>query len=424
MVAHTSVRAGRGNALPETAVMISFTMIMLFGIMQIGLMTYYQASGDAAVFFAAHEYSIYANPTNINSSLSSTFPSVIANAVTPNPASPPNVNDTLYQNIYGCNDEGTCDDARYSGVEVVRPQSFQTSLRGTNPMFHGIFGFNNLPLSSGAVEPLYLITNTVWDNLGTGANANLGTNYLNEGDASPFLNSSSANDMNVPPYYTYATVNQYMCSDPWSAGAAFTDTCANPSYWFLGLGEYLNNNNYGASGGVGVGANPGQVFQAMACHQRVYADLVAAFPPITTPSSTGATVAAFASAFQAGKGTTEATATPPPPWNTAGVYMADYDQMAMYEQGVASLGGSSQFTINQYYFRNGASGTPDNQVAHDASDAAKGPYAWSSTPAVTTADGASFALVFQWDQPSDYDDLTQGFFTPLVGCTTSGQPGY
>jgi hypothetical protein len=413
-------RAPRGNALPETAIMISFTMIMLFGIMQIGLMTYYQASGDAAVFFTAHEYSIYANPTNINNSLTSTFPNVVAANVTVNPSQPPNVNDSLFQSVYGCNDEGSCPDSRYSGYEVVRPQSFQAALQQGPHMaiFHGIFGFNDLPLSSGAVEPLYLITNTVWDNYGTGANANLGTGFLNEPDASPFLSGSSANNMNVPPYYTYASVNQYFCSDVWSGGTFSGDSCGNPAYWFLGMGEYLNNANYSANT-VGLAANPGEVFQAMACHQRVYADLVQAFPEIA--DATGAATAASHAAFVTGQANNTANTTASAgPWT---VPMAYYDEMAMYEQGVSSLGGSAGFGIGQNYFSD-SHGNPDAVVQHDTNGAAKGPYEWSSTPAVTTADGASFALVFQWDQPSDYDSLSQGFFNPLVGCTASGQPGY
>ncbi|MBV8148816.1 MAG: hypothetical protein JO092_06975 [Candidatus Eremiobacteraeota bacterium] len=397
-------------------------MIMLFGMMQIGLMTYYQTSADAAVFFTAHEYSIYANPTNINNSLNSTFPGVVANNVVTNPAQPPNVNDTLFQNIYACNDESSCPNARYSGYEVVRPQGLQAQIQQNgNAVFHGIFGFNNLPLSAGAVEPLYLITNTVWDNTGAGANGNLGSGYLNEGAASPFLSGGAANNMNVPPYYTYASVDQFFCSDPWSSfrGYANSDACTNPSYWFLGLGEYLNNANYSANT-VGLGANPGQVFQAMACHQRVYADLVQAFPVIANP--TGAATQSFQTTFQGATGNSTAVenTAAPAPWS---VPMAYYDEMAMYAQGVSSLGGSSGFNITRTYF-NDSRGNPDAIVAHDSNGAAKGPYQWSSTPAVTGSNGASFALVFQWDQPSDYDSLAQGFFNPLVGCTSPGQPGY
>ena len=105
--------------------------------------------------------------------------------------------------------------------------------------------------------------------------------------------------------------------------------------------------------------------------------------------------------------------------------MAYYDEMAMYEQGVSSLGGGSSFAINQTYF-NGASGhrqIPDAVVAHDNSGAAIGPYQWSATPGVTSTDGASFALVFQWDQPSDTGNFSSGFFNPLVGCTSQGEPG-
>jgi hypothetical protein len=422
-------RASRANALPETAVMISFVMIMLFGIMQIGLMTYYQTSADAAVFFTAHEYSIYANPTNINSALTSTFPNVVAANVTVNPSQPPNVNDTLFQGIYGCNDgyPTTCSTTRYSGYEVVRPQSFQALMQtgtGDVPLFHGIFGFNNLPLSAGAVEPLYLITNNIWDNYGAGANGDLSTGYLNEPDASPFLNGNSDNNMNVPPYYSYAGVNQSFCSDPWSGPDFPGDTCENPVPWWLGLGEYLSNSNYGSTAGLG----SGDIFEAMACHQRVYADLILAFPHIASPSSTyaGSATYNFAQTFQ---GATRADPTPTPPangpWTLSPAY---YDEMAMYEQGVTSLGGgqNSSFAIAQRYFDNtdGCQSlrTGACVVTPDSNNAAQGPYQWSSTPTVSGSNGASFALVYQWDQPVDYGSLTEGFFNPLVGCA-SGEPG-
>lgn len=408
----------RGSALPETAIMVSFVLIMLVGMLQLGLVGYYQISGDAAVFFAAHELSIYTNPTNITSAEATAFPQVVAAAVTTQPTSPPNVNATLFSNIYGCNENGSCQSSRYSGFEVVRPQSFQAYLTqgAGGAIFHGIYGFKNVPISSGAVEPLYLIANTVWDNTGTGPNSSLGTNYLNEGDASPFLTGNSNNNMNVPPYYTTASVNQYFCSDPWAGGAyANSDTCGGPTQWYLGLGEYLNNNNYGANTS-GVGLN--QVFQAMACHQRVYADLVQAFPPIASP--TGSVVTTFQGDFKAGQARGTSGTAAPAPWGP--VAMDFYDELAMYEQGQKSMG--NNFTIGQTYFRN-TSGTPDAAVGTDSAGAAEGPYQWSATPTVTTADGASFALVFQWDQPNNNGSLsTANNFSPLVGCTSQGEPGY
>ncbi len=403
--------------------MVSFVLIMLVGMLQLGLVGYYQISGDAAVFFAAHELSIYTNPANITSAEATAFPHVVAAAVTTQPTSPPNVNATLYSNVYGCNENGSCQNARYSGSEVVRPQNFQAYLiQGPGgAIFHGIYGFNNLPISSGAVEPLYLIANTVWDNTGTGPNSSLGTNYLNEADASPFLNGASNNNMNVPPYYSTASVNQYFCSDPW-AGGHYTnsDTCGGPTPWYLGLGEYLNNNNYGANTS-GVGLN--QVFQAMACHQRVYADLVQAFPPIPNATGTSTVVNQFQNAFQTTGQMARSSGTLGPagtPWSS--IAMDYYDELAMYEQGVKSMG--NNFNIGQTYFRN-TSGTPDAKVTIDSAGAAIGPYQWSATPTVTTADGASFALVFQWDQPNNDGNLdAANNFSPLVGCTSQGEPGY
>jgi len=64
----TVMRRQRGTALAEVAVVVSFTLIMLFGILQFVLLGYYQIASDAAVFFGAHQYALgYTSMNNLQS---------------------------------------------------------------------------------------------------------------------------------------------------------------------------------------------------------------------------------------------------------------------------------------------------------------------------------------------------------------------
>ena len=44
--------------MAETAMVISFTLVMLFSILQLIILGYLQMAGDAATFIAAHEYTL------------------------------------------------------------------------------------------------------------------------------------------------------------------------------------------------------------------------------------------------------------------------------------------------------------------------------------------------------------------------------
>jgi hypothetical protein len=231
----------------------------------------------------------------------------------------------------------------------------------------------------------------------------------------------------VPPYYAMIR-NQELCSDPW-AGAGFTsDQCGEgcPSGgfggpppcgaqpWSVGLGGELDNTSYAQGGGNGV--DQGQIFQAMACHQRIYSDLIQAFPAIANP--TGSVIPLFQKAYQNGATGHNATsaATPPPggPWNQS-IPIDYYDQMAMYEQGTP--GNPTPNWLTTTFFPDSSNRTPEGNISTDSHGAAIGPSAWNN---------ASFALVYEWDdpQPNTANFKTAGDFTPLIGCTQASEPGY
>jgi hypothetical protein len=57
----------RGNAVPETALVISFTLLVLYGTIQLATTAFYQMSADGATFVAAHDtVASVGDPTNAN----------------------------------------------------------------------------------------------------------------------------------------------------------------------------------------------------------------------------------------------------------------------------------------------------------------------------------------------------------------------
>ena len=52
------MRASRGTALPETAIVLSMVLLLLFGTVQLAIVGFYQSMSDGAAFVAAHAQSL------------------------------------------------------------------------------------------------------------------------------------------------------------------------------------------------------------------------------------------------------------------------------------------------------------------------------------------------------------------------------
>jgi len=62
-----SSRATRGAVLPETAIVLSFVLVIVIGAIQMGVVGGLQLMTDGAAFVAAHEFSVnYAMGTVAN----------------------------------------------------------------------------------------------------------------------------------------------------------------------------------------------------------------------------------------------------------------------------------------------------------------------------------------------------------------------
>jgi hypothetical protein len=420
----------RGAAMAETAMVISFTLVMLFSIMQLILLGYFQIAGDAATFIAAHEYTLGVPQSSIASLEQGMVPAVVANAVTFIPSPPPSVDASLFTKIYGT----MSSTGRNGGYTLVRPQNFQVALKNAN--YNGAYGFKSIPLSAGAVEGYYLMTNNQMDNAGVGPNDDLGDgSVLTVSNSSPFLPQSDAviANMNTPPYYL-PSPTMMICTTPWlvHGGQSTTGQCSStPEPWFLGLGEYLSNYNYGDTS-VGTGSN--QTFQAMAIHQRIYQKLIPAFPAIpTTPTSEDANLRIIQTQFAnysnsnagayAGNGCTtsgsggncgsnwvNASVLPNDNGTGTGVALAYYDPLRWWLWQSAYTRPS--WSPGQMWSYEPSPGSlPGN-------DGPAGPSQWG---------GSSPALVYYWDQPNYPPRPTApgGYPThPLNGGGASGDPGY
>ncbi|MDE2571777.1 MAG: hypothetical protein KGM44_04540 [bacterium] len=251
--------AVRGSALAETAITLSFTLLLLFGAMQIALVGYFQMELDGALFQFAHNYALGVTDQAGLNQIDQIFPNVPLSSITFNAASPPLTNVPVNFTQWGTLTN------RYGGASIIRPQRLQTSAQ---LQIGGLSSLgNNVTLTAGDVEGRYMTSNHDDDAQGAGYNSATVFNT----QENPF----TQDDQNVPPYYFNFGFIWY-CSPLDMVG----DQCAGQQLRSLGLAEYLKDGPDTVDGNYDLatsGVAPNQTFQAMGCHQRIYAQLIATF---------------------------------------------------------------------------------------------------------------------------------------------------
>ncbi|HEY9086292.1 MAG TPA: hypothetical protein VIN40_10230 [Candidatus Tyrphobacter sp.] len=263
-----------GVALAETAIVLSFTLLVIFGAMQIALIGFYQTQLDGSTFMYSHSY---ANGSTNNAALSSALGPIFPNmpALTEAAANPLSTDTTTMPNF---TQWGTLTQ-RFGGAATIRNQLIQTHASMTvNGL--SVLG-SSITLSAGNVEGAAMVGNHDDDAQGAGYNSQTVYNTL--------VNPLTQDDQNVPPYYltfaymSYCTTFTFgsSCSS-WNTGGGLRS---------LGLAEYLKDDQTGNAGnytssadGIGTGGE----FQNMACHQRIFSDLAAAFPAVMPKPSPAA----------------------------------------------------------------------------------------------------------------------------------------
>ncbi len=389
------MRRQRGTALAEVAVVVSFTLIMLFGVLQFVLLGYYQLASDAAVFFGAHQYALgYTSMTNLKTG--GLFPTVIdPTSITFTPTVPTGFQTDEPVN-YGNPSLGNTA-TRDGGVTIVIPQSLQASL--STPV-HGLFtiipAMNNVPVSSGSVEAFYQQAAGYYD--AQGLLYNSGATYLNN-LTNPLGNNHTTLDMNTPPYWA-AQHFMIFCNKDQGGGNPGTNNAfglqcngnGQPRDIGIGIAEFLDNSNYTNPGGLGVQTSSQDVFQAMSCHQRIYTALLNAFPSGVTDTALVAAQQEYQKATPNANGTMPGAASP-------------FTANAAYYDGYAGIeysqpGNGHKWTQTFY-----GDGVP------------KGP--WLSG---NGGGGASLATLYAQDQWTIQPSGSAPPFYPLNGCG-AGEPG-
>lgn len=260
----------RGSALAETAIVVSFLLLVLFGAIQIALVGFVQTQLDGATFLYSHTVALgSSNSSDIDAALGPIFPSLpltswsTADVSTGNPLAT-NVN-TGFPNWtqWGSTTQ------RFGGASILRDQMVQTQGMVT---LNGLSALgDSITLSAGNVEGKPMVGNHDDDAQGAGYNSQTVYNSL--------VNPITQDDQNVPPYYFTFAYMGYCTHSDFSGGTCSWYTSG--SLRSLGLAEYLKDDQTGNAGNYntsadGIGTNG--TFQTIACHQRIFSDLAAAFP--------------------------------------------------------------------------------------------------------------------------------------------------
>jgi hypothetical protein len=297
-----NLRRIAGAALAETAIVLSFTLMCIFGAVQIAIVGFVQTQLDGATFMYSHAWALGSqNSATLDTALAPIFPSLPLTSWTSSDvinAHPLNTDTTTMPNWtkWGSLTQ------RFGGAAILRDRLVQT--KGTASI-HGLTALGDpINLSAGNVEGQTMVGNHDDDAQGAGYNSSTIWNSL--------VNPITQDDQNVPPYYFDIAFMNYCTHAQFQAGSCQAVGASGGQLRSLGLAEFLkddpsgNEDDYDTpNNGIGTGGT----FATMACHQRIFANLAAAFP-----------------------------ATMPSPSPIAG---SDYDETSAGPSSVAAWGGAS-----------------------------------------------------------------------------------
>jgi hypothetical protein len=266
-------RAARGAALPETTLVLTATLAMFFGIIQIGVIGFLQIMVDGAAFVAAHEYALGNTSTTLSTGYVQTalrlFPLMgtpVIDANAPD-ATTVDVDYTVNQTTQ-----------RHGGVSLIRGTHLQATVTRNAPggvLGTGVAGLSDVSIHGSAIEPENLVSNSVYDVAAQGYSS---TSTLPNFDQSDFY----SNVQNAPANYISAH-QMAVCT----AKAPFPARCPNGSVDVraLGTAEFLDHDNWQRSA-LGVGTtSAGFTFSEMLCHQQAFAAAALIFVPTITTAA-------------------------------------------------------------------------------------------------------------------------------------------
>ncbi|HTD33195.1 MAG TPA: hypothetical protein VK665_06025 [Candidatus Elarobacter sp.] len=254
------MKASRGAAVPETAVVLGVILTLLFGTFELGIIGLAQLGGDGAAFVAAHASVLGNDP---NAAIQGPFPTVAQNATVSVQQSQPDT--TTVPVDYNVAAQSN----RHGGAQVVRPTHTQATITNDGVGMGNILPVTNL--SSAVIEANMMVSGVGFDLFGDPLNS-----------SADFQNSKSyfSDDGNAPPYHIGFRF-LYHCSPAPQAGCQ-----QNPPLFASGFAEYLDGSNWNLPQN---GIQPGAVYGAMSIHQQVYAQIAQQLNTMTFPANGDAT---------------------------------------------------------------------------------------------------------------------------------------
>jgi hypothetical protein len=252
------VKASRGAAVPETAVVLGVCLTLLFGTFELGLIGLMQLGGDGAAFLAAHASVLGNDP---NATIAGPFPQIARDATVDVQSSQPDA--TSVDVDYNVSAQTN----RHGGAQVVRPTHTQATVSNAGVGIGAILPKTSL--SSGVIEANMMVS---------GVGFELDGNPYNS--AADFAKQKSyfSDDGNAPPYHIGF---RYLYHCNVTAGAV-NQGCTSANLYAGGFAEYLDGSNWNRAQG---GVQPGGVYEAMALHQQVYAKIAIKLQSMTSVAS-------------------------------------------------------------------------------------------------------------------------------------------
>lgn len=259
----------RGAVVVETAIIVGTVLTLILFSVQIGLLGFLQVTVDAASFVNARGYAL--GSADPNGDTSQVFSSIANGDIASQSMPAPQPSATIPVD-YGYNSTDATEKAnsasqRHGGSTTIQPTLYQSTVNkggttGIMQLFNRQVGVNGI-----AQEPYYKecgahynVSNSTATCGASKAPSNFQVDYFKNGE-------------NTPPYYVGFNYLEHCNSkQPWTQ-------CGSTDFDFLslGVGEYLDVDNWSIDTS-GVSGNSGETtFQQMACHQRTYAKLATFF---------------------------------------------------------------------------------------------------------------------------------------------------
>ena len=257
----------RGSVLVESAIAIPVILLLIYGLIQLGMIGLEQLTVDGGAFTAAHQQALLgANLNNYEDAptlAQSTYPHLNSpNVSVPEPTygQPPTMPDvSSLSDQYNLGNPN----ARHGGVSMTLP--VQTVAFATSNNFANlIMGMSNsISVTGIAIDPAFQLINGHGDVSGNGFNTSGAFSTATD----PLVDGT-----NAPPYFIGFN---YLQECPYSNAANYAsgwNACPQPIFAGLGLAEYLDVNNWGRPVN-GVIPSGQAVFWEAQLHQNRFANI-------------------------------------------------------------------------------------------------------------------------------------------------------